>query len=462
MSRRTLGKSTPTSYPADLQHAMRRFLPPTSLPLLNDDGRIRWVPRMLVIAAILMAWSPALHLVDRFAEAYDAVVAMFPGRRRPGRTHEGFAAALSRQSQTLLESLCQHWRVAVRQTAGAYWEVGGWLLFGVDGSKFDCPRTAANEAAFGTSGKNNSGPQLLVTCLFHIGTGLLWDFCGDGLKGSSERGQLGRMQPTLPAHAMLLADAGFTGYDLLKSLLDGGRHFVIRVGSNVRLLKKLGYRVREHGQVVYLWPEQKQGRTGRHGRRLPRDLSKVSVPLVLRLITLVDERGRKMALLTDVLDRRKLSDASAARMYALRWGVEVAWRGLKQTLGRSRLHSASPAHVRTELDWAMAGFWMLGLLAVSRLIETGQDPRQASVAAALRAVREAMRPGGKRRRSLAGLLSEALKDDYVRRGSKKARHYPHKRRQKPPGMPRARNATDAEVRLAKRVRQREADKPLAA
>ena len=455
MSRRTPGRSTPASYPADLRHAMRRFLPASSLPSLSDDGRIRWVPRMLVIAAILMAWSPALHLVDRFAEAYDAVVAMFPGRRRPGKTHEGFAAALARQSQALLEQLAQHWRLAVQETAGAYWEVGGWLLFGVDGTKLDCPRTEANEKAFGTSGKNNSGPQLLLTSLFHIGTGLLWDFCRDGLKGSSERGHLSRMLSTLPLNAMLLADAGFTGYDLLKSLLGGGRHFLIRVGSNVRLLKKLGYRVREHGQVVYLWPNQKQGRTGRHGRRLPKDLSKVHAPLVLRLITLVDERGRKMALLTDVLDRRKLSDAAAARMYGLRWGVEVAWRGLKQTMGRGRLHSASPAHVRTELDWAMAGFWMLGLLAVSRLIETGQDPRQASVAAALRAVREAMRPGGKRRRSLACLLAEALKDGYKRRGSKKARNYPHKRRQKPPGLPRARKATAAEVRLAKRVRERE-------
>lgn len=46
MSRRTLGKSTPTSYPADLQHAMRRFLPPT-LFWLSAVGAVLfagWMP----------------------------------------------------------------------------------------------------------------------------------------------------------------------------------------------------------------------------------------------------------------------------------------------------------------------------------------------------------------------------------------------------------------------------------
>jgi hypothetical protein len=460
MSRRTLGRSTAASYCADLRQAIDRFLPIASLPLLCTDRRIRWVPRMLVLTAILMAWSPAQHLTDRFAEAWALVVRMFPGRRRPGRSYEGFVAALAKVSDGLLATLAEHWRARVRQTAAAHWRVDGWRLFGVDGSTFDVPRTAANEQAFGTTGKNNAGPQLLLTSLFHLGSGLLWNFCRDGQRGHSERQHLSRMLPTLPAGAMLLADAGFTGYDLLKSILDGGRHFLIRVGGNVRLLRKLGYRVREHGQVVYLWPDQKQGRSPNRYRRLPKDLSKVGVPLVLRLIPLTDGRGRQMALLTDVLDRRKLSDAAAASMYRLRWGVEVAWRNLKQTMGRRRLHSYCPSAALMELDWAMAGLWMLGLLSVSRLLEAGHRPQHSSVASALRVLREAMR--GQGRGSLGSGLAAAMKDAYVRHGSKKARHYPHKRRQKPPGLPRARNATAAEVRLAKRVRQREEGKSLAA
>jgi len=35
---------------------------------------------------------------------------------------------------------------------------------------------------------------------------------------------------------------------------------LIRVGSNVRLLKKLGYAVREHEAIVHLWPAGKQNK----------------------------------------------------------------------------------------------------------------------------------------------------------------------------------------------------------
>lgn len=53
------------------------------------------------------------------------------------------------------------------------------------------------------------------------------------------------MVPELPPHALLVADAGFMGYEVWQTLLAAGPHFVIRVGANVRLLRQLGW-VREH------------------------------------------------------------------------------------------------------------------------------------------------------------------------------------------------------------------------
>ena len=88
---------------------------------------------------------------------------------------------------------------------------------------------------------------------------------------------------------MLLADAGFTGYELLKALMDRGNSFVIRVGANVKLIRNLGYAKLERKQTVYLWPIDKQGR---NKRSMPRHLGKVRPPLVLRLIELKDAKGR--------------------------------------------------------------------------------------------------------------------------------------------------------------------------
>jgi hypothetical protein len=439
---------SPVSYYGDLRQAMARFLPHQGLPLIGDDARVRWTRRLLVHLAIFMAWNVGQTLKDRFFEAREALVGIYGSRKRPGQTDRGFARALVKDSEQLLLMLCEHWRQCVRQVADRCWELAGWVLIGVDGSTFDCPRTAANEETFGITGKNNSGPQQLATCLFHVCSGLLWGWRRGGIQGSSERGQLREMIHLLPPNALLLADAGFCGYDLLAALLAQGSSFLIRVGANVHLLTKLGYEVREHKQTVYLWPLDKQGRSRR--KAMPKSLKHVKPPLVLRLIRLKEAGGQTVCLLTNVGSVR-LSNAMAARMYKLRWGIEVMWRDLKQTMSHHKTLGASPGRVQVELDWAMAGLWMLQLISVERMIASGRLPHCYSPASSLRVLRGAMRGKRRKRRTLVMELTQAVKDTYCRKGSKKARHYPKKRPQRPPGEPRARTASRAEKRLAQRI-----------
>lgn len=455
------GPSAAESYKLELRDAMSRFLPHQGLPLLTDDGRVRWTSRLLAMLAILMAWSPSRTLLDRFAGARETLVDIYRTRRRPGSSAEGFFKALTGPGVSVLAVLCDHWRRCVREVAGTYWKVEGWLVFGVDGSKFDCPRTEANEQGLGITGKNNSGPQQLLTCLFHVASGMLWGWRRDGIAGDGERSQLKKMLGLLPADAMLVADAGFSGYDLLKALIGQGSSFLIRVGSNVKLIKRLGYARIERKGTVYLWPLDKQGRSRKS--RMPEKLGKVVPPLVLRLIELTDAGGKAVFLLTNVLESRKLGDRAAARIYRMRWGIEVMWRGLKQTMGHHKLLSKTPARAGVELDWAMAGLWMLQLLAGTRMIQTGRSPDCHSPARTLRVVRRVL--GGQKRRRRQSLLTElglAAKDTYQRTGSKSARHFPKKRSQRPPGAPEARMASAIEKRLIQRIREQPPPKSVAA
>jgi hypothetical protein len=460
--RRNGASSSPQSYYPQLRDAMSEFLPHQGLSLLSGDGRVRWTARMLAMLAIFMAWSPGRTLIDRFTMARQTIVGIYPTRKRPGRSHEGFSKALVTHTSAIISLLSDYWRSRACRIASGFWTVQGWVLFGVDGSTFQCPRTAANEEAFGVTGKNNSGPQQLLTCLFHVGSGLLWGWVRGGIQGSSERSQLRQMLELLPAGAMLLADAGFSGYELLCSLMDRGNHVLIRVGANVTLLTKLGYAFKEHKQTVYLWPLSKQGRhRGRKGK-MPRGLKGVKPPLVLRLIRLKDAKGRPVCLLTNVMDKSKLSDSTAERMYRLRWGIEVMWRSLKQTMGHHKVLSGTPQRAGAELDWAMAGLWMMQLLCVQRMVQSGRSPRRYSPASSLRVLQQAMTGRRKTRRSLKTELTGAMMDDYRRQGSKEARHYPRKRPQRPPGEPLARMACGIEKRLAQRILEQPPPKPLAA
>jgi hypothetical protein len=429
------------SYHQQLLEAIGQFLPQRGLPLQVDRVRICWVPRMLVIAAVLMVWAPGKSLQDRFAKARDTLVGLYKSRKRPGRSYQGFIRALARQSAGLLEGVCRALQKGVERVARQAWRVEGWLVFGVDGSRIDCPMTAANEAFFGCAGKNKTGPQQLVTTLIHVGSGLIWGW-RRGDSASSERGHLREMLDLLPTGSLLLADAGYTGYDLLEALRQRKIDFVIRVGANVRLLEKLGYAVTEHEGIVYLWPSRQQ--------------KKGMAPLVLRLIVLTDERNRTMYLLSSVLQEDRLSDAAAGRLYRRRWDVELLYRALKQTLERRKMLSDSPGHAQVELDWTMAGLWLLGLLGLQAIQTQGQSLDRWSVAGTLRVIQRAMDKGYARcrRGGLRQSLGVCWKDGYRRGSNKRARHRKNKKTERPPGAPKLRMADESEILLAQGLPER--------
>ena len=220
--------------------------------------------------------------------------------------------------------------------------------------------------------------------------------------------------------------------------LESGRHYLIRVGSNVSLLRKLGY-ARENGGTVYLWPD----RAAR--RNLP--------PIVLRMVVVHNGR-HPVYLVTSVLSKSRLSDAQVAELYARRWGIELFYRSLKQTFGRKKLRSGSAENARVELDWSLMA---LGAMALYALIEATRhevEPQELSVAGMLRAFRRAMRDyrhPKRRGESLLISLRKAVIDAYER-PNKSSRNYPRKKRESPPGPPEINYASRSQIRKAQAFR----------
>ena len=423
-------RSDQRDYTLQLRAAMRRYLPWRGLPLL---GAGRWTDRLLVMVMLLMVFASSPTLQDRLAEARTAVVTMYVSRRRPGTSYGGFIKKLRKHSARLLDLVIQTLRQRLRASAGGHWKVGRFLAFGVDGSKSDAPRTRANQQTLKIGGKRKSGPQQLLVTLMHVGTGLPWSW-RRGEATASERSLFLQQLGTLPGAVLLLMDAGFTGYDLLAQLLACGHQVLVRAGANVTLLRKLGWVLEEHGDLVYLWPEMAQRHKGQ--------------PLVLRRIVVVDGRNRRMCLLTNLLEK-DLSVAEAVELYQRRWGIEVLYRGLKQTLGRRKMLSDNPLNAGVELDWTMAGYWMLGLLLWERRRE--KLAVGCGVAAALRLVRQAMAGHGDQRSCFAAAWQSLTVDRYRRRRPKAARDWPHKKNEPPCGTPKVRMATRREIQRAQRL-----------
>lgn len=393
----------------------------------------RWVGFLLTYTALLVAWDPGASLADRFDSARACLTEMFPSLRRVGKTYPGFVKALALSGAVLLDRISEHLRQQVGQMESC-WRVRGVLAFAVDGSRIECPRTAANQRELRCAGKKKTGPQLSLTTIYHMGSGCLWDYrVGPGT--DSERMHLRVMLSTLPPEAFLVADAGFIGYDLLREILGSGRHVLFRVGGNIHLLKELGYARRPNDSTVYLWPSKAQK------NHCP--------PLVLRLMVFGSGR-HPVYLVTDVPESR-LPTESAGVLYRMRWGIEVFYRSLKQTLQRRKMRSGAPRQAKMELAWAVTGLWVLSLLGAQAIVSRGKNPRSLSVALALRAVRQAMAGRADLRGDLRSRLAGAVKDTYVRKNSKSARDWPHKKTERPPNPPKIQPATPKQIQSAKEL-----------
>lgn len=399
-------------------------------------GNADWTPQRLAWLGLLMSWDEGQTLRARWEHACQMAKESH-AHWCLGDSYSGFTQALIQETPRLVEALKTRFRRELQSLPARFQACEGWQAFSIDGSRQEAPHTRANEQGLGCAGRDKTAPQVFLTTILHLGTGLPWDFrVGPGT--DSERQHLREMIGELPARSLLVADAGFVGYELCRDLMESKRFFLWRVGGNVRLLKDLGYYERQRHDIVYLWPCKEQ--------------KKHNPPLVLRLIRL--RRGKKTVyLISNVLSRRELPNTQAAWLYKRRWGHEVFFRSCKQTLERRKLLSRTPATCLVESQWTLLGLWLLGLMTATQVIQAGGDPCARSVARARDVVRDALRNQRPQRcrRRLLNQLADAVKDDYRRRRPKAARNYPRKKREKPPGPPKIESAKVLEIQRAARL-----------
>lgn len=400
---------------------------------------------VLACVALVFALSGETALHDRYTMAGEVIGQWFPGEFI-ATSYRGFMNALSTHRLKLIDVIAATLRTHMLREQRMIETISGLIPFVVDGSKIAAPWTKQNEETLGKKGRKPKStnckrqetdlrPQLTLTLLWHLGWGLPWAWKRGGV-ADAERTQFRELLQQLPRNALLIADAGFVGYLLWKEILEGGRHFLIRIGGNVELLTELcpGVQIRRDGEIVWLWPEgmKNEGRP----------------PLKLRLIT-VRQGKQTWYLATSLLAPSQLTAAQAQRLYQLRWGVECCFRTLKQTFEQGKVRSYTPECAGCELDWSLLTLWLVSLLTKQELLAARIDPQEYSPATARRLLRRELRyqAVGRERFDMSELRT-AIQDPQKASKNKKARHDQRKKRDPAPGAPKLRRATKEQQKAA--------------
>jgi hypothetical protein len=468
----------------DLLALLVWFLPDGSIfSSLCFHGNSKWSPVSLVWMALFWAWCDARHVTDAFTEACTAYQKMFDVL--PLTTYQGFMAALVTWTQRFLPLLHTVLQQRMEHIGGKFWRIDGWVPIAFDGSRSTAPRSKSNEAALcaknygkgktakyrqkkskGMRRKQNEKnppkpqePQAWITLMWHMGLRLPW--CWRlGPSNASERQHVMDMAQagTFPKGTLFCGDAGFVGYPLW-SLLANGADFLVRVGANVSLLTQQAvcrFEKKGKGLLVYCWPKAA--------------MQTQQPPLKLRLVQ-VDVGKTKMWMLTSVLDWQRLTNKAIVRFYQRRWGIEIEFRGLKQTLDRAKLRCRNERRLLAELNWSILAMAVAELFAMKEQLSARQaksgsgrqpgDPDKRSLAQTMRALRGCLRnlkDAPRAGEDLASQLRQAVTDDYVRTASKKARYRPPNPDKKPLGDPKLRRLTPQESRDLQQAHRADARK----
>jgi len=451
MARTTCSPAAPAT-PQSLMQCLGHFLTPQVWKQAHQAvprrRAWRWQTQPLLFILLGMTWCAGDSLPERFETARAFYVAVHQRRRRPGRTFAGFEKALGKLPVPVLRAVATAVRGRLAQVFAQRLAVDGFIPLGCDGSRLACPRSeelerrlglgqkpkpkrkqqaAAAPAAGGVKPRAAGTPQVWVTAVLHLGLGVLWSWrLGGG--GASEREHLRRLLATLPRGALLVADAGYVGYELMAALQAAGVAFLLRLSSRAPLYVPDKSALKKYREgLVYYWPYAAQK------KHLP--------PLVVRLWRIRGDRG-DVCLITDVLDEYRLPRVTASKFYRWRWRNEGLFRVYKRTLGKVKLMSRTVAQVHREAEGSLLATQLL--LAQGALALPAQAAGQAVLPSArkvLLEVRAEMRNvtgmylGPRQALTYAERLAQAHWRQRRQGTSKVRRRWPGRKDHKPPGPP---------------------------
>jgi hypothetical protein len=377
---------------------------------------------------VLMTFACGDSQEERFESARAVVVALLPKRRRPGKTVQGFEKALARLPMWSLRRVAAAVRGRLPEVLAGRWITHGFVVLGCDGSRLECPRTAALEERMGQASKPDAAPTMWLTALVHLPTGVPFSWrVGKGT--ASERDHLKHLLNVLPLGALVVCDAGYTGYDLCAFMLQNSVDFMIRMSSTVTLYTATMQPLETYQEgIVYYWTDQAR---------------KAGLPaLKLRLIRRVGEKTGKdgkqkydVWLLTSVLSSRRLPAERAGLWYRWRWENEGFFRTFKRTLSMVKLTSRSVPLIHREAEGSLLATQLLLAMAAESL--PASTTAKISPRHAVREIRhEFQRLIGQRRAPpLSSRLARAVREQRSRATPKASREWPRRKPHKPPGAP---------------------------
>jgi Insertion element 4 transposase N-terminal/Transposase DDE domain len=265
--------------------------------------------------------------------------------------------------KSLMAQVCKPLADPITQPHAFY---AGLRLVAIDGSNFDLPDEASNEAEFGrpNSISGISGfPQAKCVALVECATHAILAATLGAYK-TAEWSLCQAILPSLSSDMLCLADRGFAGYARWKEAAASGAQLLWRAKSNAQL--PVLQRLPDGSFLSALYPDETSHRNGR--KAISVRVIEYSLPELKAAPGSQPQpqaQPHRYRLLTSLLDPTQAPALQLALLYHERWEIEAAFDELKTHLthGRRTLRSKTAEGVRQEFyGWLLAHYAVCWLM----------------------------------------------------------------------------------------------------
>ena len=237
-------------------------------------------------------------------------------------------------------------------------------LLAVDGSDFQIPQNKKS---------------LHLNALYDIQNRFYVEAIAANLTDCDERSALLQMLRCSDIKsAILLADRGYEGYNMLTQIQEKGWKYLVRVRDGVKgIVQGLDIPETEEFDVDF------NVKLTRHGDKFLKkyicskkkadgvDFLNFSFRLVRFKIS-----DRKIETVITNLDRGNFSPEELKKLYNMRWGIETSFRDLKHTIGAIKFHSKKEEQARHEIFAGLIMYNFSALISSKAELKIGRRQRK--------------------------------------------------------------------------------------
>jgi hypothetical protein len=249
----------------------------------------------------------------------------------------------------------------------------------VDGSSTQLPDTPQNQQRYPQPSTQKPGcgfPVLKFLLLFSLNSGSVLNVVMANLHNHDLR-LLRQLQGELAQGDILLGDRAYGEYTTLATWPTQGVDVVARLHQCRRVDFRKAVRLAKR-DGLFVWTkgcQQSQILSPQEWARLP---SQITVRIIRFTATIRGHRGRRITLVTSLLDPALYPAEQLVALYARRWRLELCLRDLKTTMGMEQLRCQSPDLAEKELLTYLIGHNVIRCLMAEAVARHGADLERIS------------------------------------------------------------------------------------